>query len=159
MQLQKLSLIAGAFALSLTAMPFAVKAETISSSPIQIAQTPTQAPRKGEGKFNRLGLTDAQKAQMAEIRRETKAQMEAILTPQQREQLQTARQNRQGKRQVWRNLNLTDAQRNQMRQIMQTQKSKMEAILTSEQRQRLEEFRQNRQNMRSRRQQMNNSNP
>ncbi|WP_026733662.1 Spy/CpxP family protein refolding chaperone [Fischerella sp. PCC 9605] len=154
MKLSKLFLIAGAAALSLTAIPFAVKAETTSSSSLILAQT-TETPVREKGPFQRLGLTDAQKNQMEEIRRNTRAEIDRILTPEQRQQLETARQNRQGKRQVWRNLNLTEEQRTQMQQIMQSKRSQMEAVLTPEQKQQLQEFRDN---MRSRRQKFNRSN-
>jgi|UPI000373043C Spy/CpxP family protein refolding chaperone len=140
MKFAKLSLIFSTVILSLTTIPFAVKAETISS---QIAQVPSPVPKKGYGKINSLGLTDAQKAQIAAIRRQAQAQIEAILTPQQLEQLKTARQNRQIKHQVWQNLNLTEEQKNRIREIRQAQKSQIEAILTPEQKQQLQQLRQN----------------
>ncbi len=154
MKLQKLSLLAGIVALSLTAVPFAVKAQTISSSPLVVAQ---EVP--GKGPFQRLGLSDEQKAQIAEIRRNSQAEIEKILTPEQRqqlEQLKAERQNRQGNRQGRRNkfasLNLTEEQRTQIQQIMQSRKSQIESVLTPEQKQQLQQYREN---MRSRRQQNN----
>ncbi|WP_315789349.1 Spy/CpxP family protein refolding chaperone [Fischerella sp. JS2] len=150
MTLKKLSLLAGAVALSLTALPFAVQAQT-TSSPFLVAQVP-----QGKGPLQNLGLTEAQKAQIAEIRRNTKAKMDAVLTPQQREQLANARQNRQANRQDRRNikasLNLTEDQKAQMRQIMKSQKSQIDAVLTPEQRQQLQQMRESK---RSRRQQFN----
>ncbi len=150
MKLKKLSLIAGAVALSLTAVPFAVQAQT-TSSPFLVAQVP-----QGKGSFQNLGLTDTQKAQIAEIRRNTKAKMDAVLTPQQREQLANAKKDRQANRQDRRNfkasLNLTEDQKAQMRQIMESQKSQIDAVLTPEQRQKLQEMRANKP---SRRQQFN----
>ncbi|MBF1990704.1 Spy/CpxP family protein refolding chaperone [Fischerella thermalis] len=146
MTLNKISLIAGAVALSLTALPFAVQAQT-TSSPFLVAQVP-----QGKGLLQSLGLTDAQKAQIAEIRRNTKAKMDAVLTPQQREQLANARQNRQNRRNLKASLNLTEDQKTQMRQIMESQKSQIDAVLTPEQRQQLQQMRESK---RSRRQQFN----
>ncbi|PLZ95185.1 P pilus assembly/Cpx signaling pathway, periplasmic inhibitor/zinc-resistance associated protein [Fischerella thermalis CCMEE 5198] len=146
MTLKKLSLIAGAVVLSLTALPFAVQAQT-TPSPFLVAQVP-----QGKGPLQSLGLTDAQKAQIAEIRRNTKAKMDAVLTPQQREQLANARQNRQNRRNLKASLNLTEDQKAQMRQIMESQKSQIDAVLTPEQRQQLQQMRESK---RSRRQQFN----
>lgn len=146
MKLKTLSLIAGAIALSLTATPFAVKAETTSSSPLVVAQV------RQKGQYQNLGLTDAQKAQMAEINRNAREQMNNILTPEQREQLKTAMQNRQGKRNAFDSLNLTDDQKTQLRAIRESKKTQMEAVLTDEQKQQLQKFREER---RERRQQPN----
>ncbi|TBR59139.1 P pilus assembly/Cpx signaling pathway, periplasmic inhibitor/zinc-resistance associated protein [Westiellopsis prolifica IICB1] len=141
MKLQKLLLIVGAVALSLNTVPFAVQAQT-TSSPFVVAQVP-----QGKGPFQNLGLTETQKAQIAEIRQNTKAKMDAVLTPQQREQLANAKKDRQANRQDRRNLkaslNLTEDQKAQMRQIMESQKSQIDAVLTPEQRQRLQEMRAN----------------
>jgi periplasmic protein CpxP/Spy len=158
MKLKSLSLIAGAIALTLTATSFAVNAQTASSLPLLVAQT----PEKERGPWQNLGLTDAQKAQMKEIGRNTRAQIEALLTPEQKEKLQAAMQARQAQRQAgqrqagqrprkdFADLNLTDAQKTQMRQIRESSKKQMQAILTPEQQ---EKFKQFEENMRQRRHQ------
>jgi periplasmic protein CpxP/Spy len=147
MNLKNLSLIGGVIALSLTATSFAMTAEANSSSPLVIAQN----KQKG-GAFQRLGLTEEQKAKIQEVRSNTRAEMDKILNEQQREQLKTAMQNRRGWRGAVAGLNLTDEQKNQMRQVMQSQKTQMEAILTEQQKEQLQKYRQE---MRSRRQQGN----
>ena len=139
MKLKNLSLIGAAIALSLTATSLAVKAEANSSSPIVVAQS-----REKGGPLQRLGLTDEQKAKITEIRRNTRAEMEKILTEQQREQLKTAMENRQGRRGAFAALNLTDDQKNQMRQVMQSQKTQIEGVLTAEQKEQLQKYRQER---------------
>ncbi|WGV26237.1 Spy/CpxP family protein refolding chaperone [Halotia branconii] len=160
MKLKSLSLIAGAIALTLTAIPFTVKAQTSSSSPLIVAQT----PKKQRGAWQGLELTDAQKAQMQSIRRDTRAKIEAILTPEQKAKLAAAKQARQAQRQAgqgqrqanrgqrkgWVELNLTEAQKTQMRQIRESSKQQMQAILTPEQQAKLKQFQEN---MRQRRQQ------
>ncbi len=156
MKLKNFSLIAGAIALSLSATPFVVNAQ-------QIAQTPTEVKQDHNGPFERLGLTDAQKTQIKDIRSNSRTQMEAILTSEQKQQLEAAKQARQGQpRQArgqgerpnkgWASLNLTPEQKTQMRQIRESEKNQIQAILTPQQQQQFKQFQDN---MRSRRQKPN----
>lgn len=147
MKLKPLSLLAGAIALTVTAIPFAVQAQMTSSSPLQIAQMPGRG-RGMKAAWERLNLTAVQKAQMQTIRSNTRNQIQAILTPEQKAKLADAKQARQagqGQRgpKGWANLNLTEQQKTQMRQIRESSKEQMLAILTPEQRQQMEEMRQN----------------
>ncbi|KYC43505.1 P pilus assembly/Cpx signaling pathway, periplasmic inhibitor/zinc-resistance associated protein [Scytonema hofmannii PCC 7110] len=150
MKLKNLSLIAGAIALTLTATSLAVNAETTSSSPFLVAQ---EQPREMRGPWKKLGLTDAQKTQLKDIRRVTREEIDKILTEEQRAQLMTTMKNQNGKR-GWRgamaSLNLSNEQRTQIREVMRSQKAKMEAILTTEQKAQLDQYKQE---MRARRQQ------
>ncbi|WP_414545715.1 P pilus assembly/Cpx signaling pathway, periplasmic inhibitor/zinc-resistance associated protein [Nostoc sp. CCY0012] len=162
MKFKPLSLLAGAVALTLTATPFAVQAQMRSFSP-QLAQNARpEKGQKGAG-WSRLELTDAQKAQMQTIQTNTRAQIEALLTAEQKATLAAAQQARQAQRQSgqgqgqrphkgWTNLNLTPQQQTQMRQIREASKQQMLAVLNPQQRQQLQEMQQN---MRSRRQQRN----
>lgn len=148
MKLKNLSLIAAAFALSLTATPFAVNAQ-------QNPETPTQVkPQRGNGAFERLGLSEEQKTKMKEIRQNTRAQMQAVLTPEQQQQLQAAMQARQGQpgqprgqgerpKKGWASLNLTPEQQTRMREIKESEKSQIQAILTPAQQQQLQQYRDN----------------
>jgi len=168
MKFKPLSLVAGAIALTITAIPFAAQAQMRSSSPLQVAQTArTKGGQKGAWGMQRLNLTEAQKAQMQTIKNNTRTQIEAILTPEQKATLAAAKQARQGERQAgqrqrgqgkkkkgWANLNLTEQQQTQMRQIRESSKQQMQAVLTPEQRQQMQEMRQN---MRSSRGQQRNS--
>lgn len=167
MKLKNFSLIAAAFtkcapcalALSLTAVPFAVNAQI---NP----QTPTQVKPGRNGLFERLGLSEQQKSQIQEIRRNTRAQMEAILTPEQKQQLEAAKQARQSQtrqqtpqgqrpKRGFASLNLTEEQKTKMREIKESEKNQIQAILTPEQQQQLQQFQENR---RSRGQRLNPSN-
>ncbi|MCG6133759.1 MAG: P pilus assembly/Cpx signaling pathway, periplasmic inhibitor/zinc-resistance associated protein [Nostoc sp. LLA-1] len=167
MKFKPLSLLAGAVALTLTATPFAVQAQMRSFSP-QLAQNARpEKGQKGAG-WSRLELTDAQKSQMETIQTNTRSQIEALLTAEQKATLAAAQQARQAQRQSgqgqrqagqgqrpqkgWTNLNLTPQQQTQMRQIRETSKQQMLAVLNPQQRQQLQEMQQN---MRSRRQQRN----
>lgn len=155
MKVKPLSLLAAAIALTVTTIPVAVKAQTSTASPTEVAQTPrAQRGQKGDGGWRRLNLTDTQKAQMQAIRSNTHAQIEAMLTPEQKATLTDGRGTRrgQGRQWGWPKLNLTEQQKTQMRQIRESSQQQMLAVLTPEQRQQMQEMRQN---MRSRRQQGN----
>ncbi|MDB9373461.1 P pilus assembly/Cpx signaling pathway, periplasmic inhibitor/zinc-resistance associated protein [Nodularia sphaerocarpa] len=157
MKLKPLSVLAGAIALTVTAIPFAAQAQMRSSSPLQLAQNAkTKGGQKGAWGMQRLNLTEAQKAQMQTIKSNTRSQIEAILTPEQKVTLAAAKQAGQGQggqgKKGWANLNLTEEQKTQMRQIRESSKEQMQAVLTPEQRQQMQEMREN---MKSRRQQRN----
>jgi Spy/CpxP family protein refolding chaperone len=163
MKLKTLSLIAGTLALTLIATPFAVQAEQNSSSP----QPGKEWQKKGP--FQSLNLTPEQKAKMKEIGRNTRAQIDAVLTTEQKTQLKAAmaerkaqhqaqRQQGQEQRQqgrgkkgdIFASLNLTQAQKDQIKQIKESSKQQMQAVLTPEQQAQMKQIREN---MRSRRQQ------
>ena len=163
MKLKTLSLIAGTLALTLIATPFAVQAQSNTPSP-----QPGKEMRE-KGPFKGLNLTTEQKAKMKEIGRNTRAQMEAVLTPEQKTKLQAAmaqrqaeyqaqRQQGQGQRQerrekrgnIFASLNLTQAQKDQMKQIRESSKQQIQAVLTPQQQAQMKQMREN---MRSRRQQ------
>jgi periplasmic protein CpxP/Spy len=161
MKTKTLSLIAAAFALTLTATPLVAQAQEAS---------PSRQPGKEfaeKGPWKQLGLTDAQKAKMQEIRRNTRAEMEKVLTPEQKEQLKAAMQERRGQRSQgegrgeggkgkknnpFASLNLSEAQKTRMQEIKESSKQQMEAVLTPAQR---EQMKQIQQNWKSRRQQGN----
>jgi protein CpxP len=138
MKLKNLSLITAAIVLTMAATSLAVKADT-ATSPLIIAQA-----QKGYGRLEALGLSEDQKARMAEIRQQTHEEIKAVLTPEQRQQLEAAKQSGQKwQRGMLRSLNLTEAQQNQIRQIKESKKAQIDAVLTPEQKQQLEQFRQN----------------
>ncbi|BAY09303.1 Spy/CpxP family protein refolding chaperone [Calothrix sp. NIES-2098] len=160
MKVKALSLVAGAIALTLAATPFAVKAQSSFSSNKLVAQAQnTQTPKARKNAiWQQLGLTDAQKSQIEAIRRDTRTQMEGVLTQEQKDQIRAqfqARQAQRGQPQAGQQpgqrpkrggfaaLNLTDAQKTQMKQIMQSSQQKIQAVLTPEQRTKLQELRQN----------------
>lgn len=103
--------------------------------------------RGWEEKFEQLNLTDAQKAQIQQIREAARQQMDEVLTPAQREQMRIAREQRQKP-----NLNLSEEQKAKMREIRENSRIQMEAVLTSEQKQKLQEMRLQRQQRRQQKQ-------
>ncbi|MEJ1932746.1 P pilus assembly/Cpx signaling pathway, periplasmic inhibitor/zinc-resistance associated protein [Nostoc sp. NIES-2111] len=149
MQLKPLSLLAGAIALTLTTTPFAVHAQTNSSAASVIAQ----GARKGP--WESLGLSNEQKARIKQIMDNSRTQIEAVFTPEQKAKLEAARQARQAQRQQGQrpqagrrgnvaDLNLTQDQKNRIKSIRQSSKQQIEAVLTPEQRAKLQELKANR---------------
>jgi periplasmic protein CpxP/Spy len=159
MKLKTLSLLAGAIALTLTVAPFAVQAQTTSSSPLLIAEGGGK-----KGAWESLGLTEKQKADIQVIHRNTRTKIEGILTQEQKDKLKAAFAARQAQRPAgqqgprqrgqgpWKDLNLTEQQKAQMKQIRDSSKQQIEAILTPEQQAKLKQLHEQ---ARSRRQQRN----
>ncbi|AFZ28820.1 hypothetical protein Glo7428_0211 [Gloeocapsa sp. PCC 7428] len=127
-----MSLLAGAVALSTVFAPLAINAQPAAP---QVGQR----AGRGMGKMAGIELSAEQQAQMEQIRNETRTQIEAVLTPEQRQQWQAATQNGQRRRGAMASLNLSEAQRTQIRQIMQSSKERVTAVLTPEQRQQIEQ--------------------
>lgn len=144
MKLKTLSLVAGFVALTISAAPLGANAQSRFSTPMQIAQNQgEQLPRK----FDRLGLSAEQRSQIQGIMQQSRSQMAAILTPEQRQRWEAAK-NSGNKKAAMRELNLTTEQRSQMRAIKDSTKQQINAVLTPEQRTQLEQFKQNASNRR-----------
>ncbi len=111
------------------------------AQPVSPNSADTFAPKTNKP---RLNLSDSQKQQMLAIRQKTRQQIMAVLTPQQRSQVESAVQSGQSFRSAMRSLNLTDAQREQIRAIRQSSKQQRLALLTPEQRAQLEQMRRDR---------------
>jgi Spy/CpxP family protein refolding chaperone len=163
MKLKTLSLITGTLALTLIATPFVVQAQSTTPLPQPGKEMREKSPFKG------LNLTIEQKAKMKEIGRNTRAQIEAVLTPEQKTKLQTLmaqrkaerqaqRQEGQGQRQerrekrgnIFDSLDLTETQKDQIKKIKELSKQQRQAVLTPQQQAQMKQMREN---MRSRRQQ------
>jgi Spy/CpxP family protein refolding chaperone len=84
-----------------------------------------------------IELTEQQQAQLNDLRQQTRAQVEGILTEQQREQFVTTLTEEQNLLSAIDALNLTDQQKEQLRPIFQSVRTQMGDILTPEQRQQL----------------------
>ncbi|TAE58584.1 MAG: P pilus assembly/Cpx signaling pathway, periplasmic inhibitor/zinc-resistance associated protein [Nostocales cyanobacterium] len=163
MKVKTLSLIAAAFAVTLTVTPLVAQAQDA---------TPSRQPGKEyrqKGAWEKLGLTEEQKARMMEIRRNTREEMLKVLTPEQKEQLKAKMQERRSqaargegmgkgkmKGEPFASLNLTEAQKTRMKAIKDAEKQQVEAILTPAQKQQLQEMKQKMEMRRQQRQ--NNSN-
>lgn len=112
--------------------------------PAAFAQPNTPTAPQERHQRNWLNLTPEQQAQMQQIKQSMRAQMDNILTAEQKARLEAARGNRENRRQVWESLNLTEEQQAQMREVRRASKEQMDAILSPEQRQQLQQRRQSR---------------
>lgn len=119
-----------------------VAAITLTTAPLAI-QSPAQA--YPASRFSQeLNLTAEQIAQMEQIRENIKSQMEAVLTPEQQQQIQTMRTEGRQQGRAMKSLNLSEAQRTQMREIHRSAREQMQNVLTEEQRQQLRELKESR---------------
>lgn len=82
----------------------------------------------------KLSLTDSQKNQIEQIFTSTRSQIQNVLTPEQREQLQTVKQRGMKNRGVFRSLNLSEEQKQQIKNIRQNNRQQISQILSPEQR-------------------------
>ena len=103
----------------------------------QAAPTGNRMERSAEWKQfqTQLNLTESQKAQLKEIRTQSRAQMEAVLTDAQKAQLKTIKASgaQGGKRGGWEQLGLTAEQKTQLKKIRESAKARQEAVYTPEQ--------------------------
>ena len=113
------------------AILFGITAIILFANPLKVLARPEN-----------LNLTPEQKTQWEEIRAQTKAEIQNILTPEQHEQFQTLTSQGERGRKAMKQLNLSEEQKTQLREIMQSSRQEMANILTEEQ---LEKFRQQRQ--------------
>ncbi|HEY9692638.1 MAG TPA: hypothetical protein V6D15_10550 [Oculatellaceae cyanobacterium] len=127
---------------------FAVSNKAVADQSTLVAQNAPQpnVQRKGWGnKFEQLGLSAEQKTKIQQIKQSTRQQMSNIFTAEQKQQMQTARQQKQRP-----NLNLTEDQKTRLKALRQSSKTQIEAVLTDAQKQKLQELKQqwqqNRQN-------------
>ncbi|MGB7441651.1 MAG: hypothetical protein WA919_11320 [Coleofasciculaceae cyanobacterium] len=123
MKIKLFPLLASLAAISISAAPMLANAEP------------------GSGKFSNLNLSTAQQEQLDQIRENTDSQIEAILSPEQQQQFQNMREQREQMRQAKKALNLTEEQREQMREIRRSAREQMQQVFTEEQRQQLSEMR------------------
>lgn len=166
-----LPLMAGAVSIALSIgsmLPVAAQTTTPNAP-----NAPTERPQQPKPNF--LNLTSEQQAQMKQIMESSRAQIDAILTAEQKAQLQAAKANRpnfrpdgngtrpnltaEQKAQMRANrgdrgpggfggLNLTAEQKAQIDAVMQSTKAQMDAVLTPEQRQQKQQFEQQHQQRR-----------
>lgn len=135
-------ILAGLLALTVTAAPQYV-AQAQSNQPNQ------SSPQQGQRPGPNVQLTEQQKARLAEIQRNTRTQIERILTPQQREQMKAAMQNRQNRKDGFAAMNLSSQQKTQLQTIIRSARSQSEAVLTPQQRQQIQQYIQQRRQQRS----------
>jgi Spy/CpxP family protein refolding chaperone len=169
-----MTVLSGAVLLTAAATPFVLK--SVQAQPgqgqqllaqLQLPQGQGLGQRLGQGQglgqgpqgiLANLNLTSDQQARMRELQKDTRKQIEAVLTPTQREQYRTALQNRMrglrdsntnlnsssmprgGQQNMLTSLNLSQSQKSQIAQIMQLSRRQMDNILTDSQRAQLQQM-------------------
>lgn len=137
LNIKLLPLLAGVVSLSLSAA-------TVLPAFAQ-ANTPEKPPERSHFRSSDiLNLTPEQQEKMQQIRQSSQAQIDNILTAEQKAKLTAARENGENPRQVFGSLNLTAEQRSQMQEIKRSSREQMDAILTPEQRQQMQQHQQQR---------------
>lgn len=89
--------------------------------------------RDGGHRLNKLNLTPEQQAKFKQIKAATDSQMDAILTPEQRQKAQAMRGGRDGMKDEWKSLNLTADQQAKIKAIHEANRQQVKNILTPEQ--------------------------
>jgi periplasmic protein CpxP/Spy len=113
-------------------------------SPLLVnAQTPEQLDRF-PAVLESLDLTPDQEEQLAQIRQNTRTQLETLLTPEQREQLKTTMQAGGTFRDALAAMNLSDDQHTQLRSVFRSAHQQARDVFTPEQQQEIRELIQDR---------------
>ena len=106
MKLKKLSLLAGAIAVAFSITPLAANAQVNSNAPQRVAQANRPSPPD-------LKLSQQQISKITEIRTKTRNQIQAVLTKQQRDKIQTDLQAGKSPQQVFASIQFTQTQQNE----------------------------------------------
>lgn len=80
---------------------------------------------------DKKNLTQAQRAQMEQVKTNARSQVEAVLTPQQQGEFQSAVEDGQKMRSAVASLNLSEEQQTQVNEIMKVSKEQKRAIYRS----------------------------
>lgn len=149
MKFKLMPMLAGLISLTVVTTPFIAKAQDSGSE--SLPQTTQQTQRHSP--FANLNLTQQQQDQLAQIKSDTQARINQVLTSDQQAQLQNARQSGEKPWQAFKSLNLSPQQKDQIKQIRQSSRQQMKAVLTPEQQQqmqaRMQQWRQQRQEQHS----------
>ncbi len=129
--MKALSLLPGAIALMLAAAP------VLPSLTYSAAAAPNRVERQARGGMQKLNLSDDQKAKIKQIRETARQRMQAVLTEDQKTQMQQARQQRQRPK-----LNLSDDQKAQLKAIRQDTENQIRGVLNADQQKQWDQMRQ-----------------
>jgi len=124
MQLKLISMLAGAVVL-------------VAPLTTMIAHAQSNAPNQQFPILSGIELTQEQKTQLAQLRQETRASIEKILTQEQRNQFITALEQGQDFKSAIAAMNLSPEQKTQLRSVFQSAQAKFANTITPEQRRQL----------------------
>jgi len=134
MKLKKLSLLAGAIAVTFSIAPLAANAQVKSNAPQRVAQANRPSPPD-------LKLSQQQINKITQIRTKTRDQIQAVLTKPQRDKIQSDLQAGKNPQQVFASIQFTQAQQKELRNIMVGSQQQMEGVLDAKQKKILNEWR------------------
>ncbi|BAY83322.1 hypothetical protein NIES267_28090 [Calothrix parasitica NIES-267] len=134
MKLKKLSILAGAVAVAFSITPLAVNAQVNSNAPQRVSQANRQSPPD-------LKLSQQQISKITQIRSKTRDQIQAVLTKQQRDKIQSDLQAGKNPQQVFASIQFTQKQQEELRNIMVGSQKQMEGVLDAKQKKILNEWR------------------
>jgi Spy/CpxP family protein refolding chaperone len=90
--------------------------------------------------LEQLNLTEAQEDQLVQIRQETRAQLESLLSEEQRNQFKSTMEAGGSLREAIAAMNLSETQQTELRSIFSSARQEAAAVLTDDQRQQVREF-------------------
>jgi Spy/CpxP family protein refolding chaperone len=97
----------------------------------------------GMNRLDNLNLSAEQKTKIEQLKTNTRTQIEAILTPEQRQKFTAMKNDRSSMKDGWESLNLTADQKSKIQAIRQTNRQQLQAILTPAQQAQIKESRGN----------------
>ena len=134
MKLKKLSILAGAVAVAFSITPLAVNAQVNSNAPQRVSQANRPSPPD-------LKLSQPQIQKITQLRSKTRDLIQAVLTKQQRDKIQTDLQAGKNPQQVFASIQFTQKQQEELRSIMVGSQKQMEGVLDAKQKKILNEWR------------------
>jgi periplasmic protein CpxP/Spy len=114
-----------------------VAAIVVLLSPIAANAEPLMGSQMLPPMLSGIELTQQQETQLTQLRSQTRAQMESILTPEQQNQLKAALARGEGMPNAIASINLSPEQKTQLQTIFQSTRTQMVNIITPEQRQQI----------------------
>jgi Spy/CpxP family protein refolding chaperone len=84
-----------------------------------------------------IDLTPQQKDQLGRIRKDSRAQVESILTPEQKSQLKASLQQGSDLKKLRSEINFSPEQESKLKEVQQSARKKVQALLTPEQKQKI----------------------
>ncbi len=120
------------------ALLFAIFSTFSIDTGILQAQQPSQ---ERTSRMEKIGLTTEQKDRVAQIKNNTRQQIEGILTEEQKSQYQNAFAAGKKPREAMQSANLSTEQKEKMKELRRSQREQISQLLTPEQKQKLREQR------------------
>ncbi|MDX2211919.1 MAG: Spy/CpxP family protein refolding chaperone [Oculatellaceae cyanobacterium bins.114] len=113
---------------------------TIAFHPVVVQAQARDGMEQWSQVLEELNLTPEQQTQLNQIRQNTRSELEALLTEDQRAQFRSTLESGNGFREAIAAMNLSSEQQTQLRAIFQSAREQAATVLTDEQRQQVQEL-------------------